>query len=98
MKSYRKIKSVELTIAILKFMGQEIQPVSGQEIATALGEAHGTVMCHLVTLEEGGFLRKVYDRYEIGLYLGVLWTSIKASRDARVNDAKSDLKKIGAER
>ena len=64
MSTYKRIKSVELTIAILKFMAQEIQPVSGKEIAEALNEPHGTIMCHLATLEEGGFVRKVYDRYE----------------------------------
>lgn len=98
MSTYKRIKSVELTIAILKFMAQEIQPVSGKEIAEALNEPLGTIMCHLATLEEGGFVRKVYDRYEIGIYFGVLWTSIKASRDARINEAQSDLEKIGADK
>jgi len=97
MASYRRIKSVELTIAILKFMGQEVQPVSGNEIAKALGEPHGTIMCHLVTLEDGGFVKRVYDRYEIGIYFGTLWTSLKISRQARANDAQMDLKQIGVE-
>ena len=95
MKSYRRIKSVELTISILKFMAQEIQPVSGKEISQAIGEPHGTIMCHLVTLEEGGFVKRVYERYEIGVYLGVLWASIKASREAMADSSNSDLKKIG---
>lgn len=95
MKSYRRIKSVELTMAILKFMAQEVQPVSGKEIAGALNEPHGTIMCHLVTLEEGGFVKRVYDRYEIGVYLGVLWASIRASREAMAESAERDLHKIG---
>jgi len=95
MKSYKKIKSVELTIAILKFMGQEVQPVSVNEIEQALGEPAATLRCHLVTLEKGGFVKQVYDRYEIGIYFGTLWASIKASREARINDAGNDLAKIG---
>ena len=97
MTTYRRIKSVELTISILKFMAQEIQPVSGKEIASALEEPHGTIMCHLSTLEEGGFVKRVYDRYELGLYLGVIWTSIKTSRSARINEAQNDLNKITIE-
>lgn len=96
MKSYRRIKSVELTISILKFMAQEVQPVAGQEIAQALGEPASTIKCHLVTLEDGGFVKQVYDRYEIGIYFGTLWESIRASREARINEAEADLEKIGA--
>ncbi|MFH1157083.1 MAG: hypothetical protein V1793_25075 [Pseudomonadota bacterium] len=97
MTTYRRIKSVELTISILKFMAQEIQPVSGNEIADALNEPHGTIMCHLVTLEDGGLVKRVYDRFEIGIYFGVLWAAIKSSRQARISESNSDLNKITIE-
>ncbi|WP_035238102.1 helix-turn-helix domain-containing protein [Desulfobacter vibrioformis] len=96
MTSYRKLAAVEKTIAILKFMAQEVQPVSATEIANAVGEPFGTVMCHLATLEEGGLVRKVYERYELGIYWGVIWESIKQSRMSMRNLANNDLEKIGA--
>ncbi len=95
--SYRRIESVELTIAIIKYMAQKVQPVSGNEIAEALAKPHGTVMCHLATLEEGGFVKRAGGGFEIGIYLGVIWASIKSSRQARISEAHSDLNKITIE-
>jgi len=81
----------------LKFMANEIQPVSGKEISEALKEPHGTIMCHLVTLEEGGFVRKVYERYELGLYLATIRTSVKRSRELMIDRASRDLGQINEE-
>ncbi len=94
MKKYRRIKAVELTISILKYMAQKVQPVSGQEVAKALGESHGTIMCHLTTLEDGGFVKRVGEGFEIGIYLGVFWASIQTSRKSRISKAQADLEKI----
>lgn len=98
MTSYKRIDAAKTTIDILKFMAQEVRPVSGKEIAQALGKPHGTVMCYLVTLEDGGFVKRVYDRYEIGVYLGVVWESIRLSRESRINAAQRDLGRIGVEK
>jgi DNA-binding IclR family transcriptional regulator len=96
MKSYTKIGAVEKAIEIIKFMAQEIQPVSPTEISNAVGMKFGTVMSHLATLEAGGLVQKRYERYELGVYLGVVWESIKQSRTSMRNFAHNDLEKIGA--
>lgn len=96
MKSYTKIGAVQKSIEIMKFMAREVQPVSPTEISNAVGIPFHTVMSHLATLEDDGLVQKVYERYEIGIFWGVFWNSIKASRESILNSARNDLEKIGA--
>lgn len=36
-----------------------------------------TAMCHIKTLEDAGFVRKVVDGYEIGPQLPLIWAGYK---------------------
>ncbi len=91
MSSYNKIGAVQKSIAIMKFMAREVQPVSPTEIANAVEIPFHTVMCHLSTLEEGGFVKRVYERYELGIYLATIRASLKRSRELTKASADKDL-------
>ncbi|WP_316347656.1 helix-turn-helix domain-containing protein [Desulfuromonas acetoxidans] len=78
MTTYKRIAAVELTTRILKMLAAQKKPVPGQEVARALDAANGTIMCHLATLEDAGFVRKVGEHYELGMELALFWARKKA--------------------
>ena len=57
MATYQRINAVKVTVTILRYLAEQKQPVSGQDIAAAIGVPHGTVMCHLATLEDERLVR-----------------------------------------
>ena len=59
MTTYRRISAVTVAVRILRFMSEQRDMVSGQEIARAIEMPHGTVMCHLATLEDERLVRSV---------------------------------------
>ena len=78
-KSYRKIEAVRKAGEILKYLGQLKKPTTGAEIATAVGLASGTAMCHLATLEDLGFVQRVGDHWRIGTGLALIWARVKSN-------------------
>ena len=78
MSTYKRIAAVQLTIRILKMLAEQKKPVSGQEVTRALDAAHGTVMCHLATLEDDGFVRRIGEHYELGMELALFWARKKS--------------------
>ncbi len=91
MTTYRRIKAVELTAAVIKFLGKQAVPVSAQQIADAVGDAYSTVMCHLATLEDAGFAKQTNGNWELGLYLGVIWVALKKKKEEAYQRAQEEL-------
>lgn len=96
MTTYRRIKSVQLTIRIMKFLARNIEPIAGNVIATGLNEPVGTIMCHLSTLEDDGFVKRTGEHYSLGVYLATIRTSVRRSRELAIEQAQSDLDLIKA--
>ena len=67
MTTYKRIEAVKKAGEILKYLANQKEPVNGPAIATAVNLPVGTVMCHLATLEDLGFVRTLGDRFEIGM-------------------------------
>jgi DNA-binding IclR family transcriptional regulator len=95
MSTYRRIAAVELTTRILKMLNDQKQPVGGQEVARALDEKHGTVMCHLATLEDAGFVRRIGEHYELGMELALFWARKKSQLENSVATATDVLNQLG---
>ena len=72
-QSYRKIEAVTKTLEILEFLSTRRDPVSGPDVARAVGLPVGTVMCHLATLEEKNFIRRVGGCIELGMGAATIW-------------------------
>ena len=94
MSTYRRIAAVELTTRILKMLADQKQPVGGQEVARALDEKHGTVMCHLATLEDAGFVRRIGEHYELGMQLALFWARKKSQLENSVVVATDALNRL----
>ncbi|TAN40768.1 MAG: IclR family transcriptional regulator [Nitrospirae bacterium] len=77
-KTYSRIDAVRKTANILKFLGDQREPVSPAEVSKAVEMPTGTVMCHLVTLEECGFAEMIGEKYRIGMGAAMLWARYKS--------------------
>ncbi len=82
---------------ILKFLARQIKPVTSSEVAKALSLPISTVMCHLVTLEDGGFVERTEESFTIGIYMAVMWVSVRTSRENTIKKAQKDLDLITME-
>lgn len=91
-KSYKRVAAVSTAINVLKHLAEQREPVSGQQIAEALGAPYGTVMCHLVTLNEHRFVRQIGDAWELDMGIGVIWARYKAQLEGKIEALSSQLR------
>lgn len=95
MSSYNRIAAVTKALQILRFLADQKKPVSGKEVASAMGMAHGTVMCHLATMEDERFVRKAGEHFELGQEAGLLWARRKSSLAANITRSHGELNELG---
>lgn len=93
-KTYKRIAAIRTTNAILKYMSGCKESVGGAEIAKATGIKEGTVMCHLATLEDVGFVQGVGDRWKLGMGLALIWARVKSSLEADKQRIEDNLKEL----
>ncbi|MEJ2695580.1 MAG: helix-turn-helix domain-containing protein [Candidatus Sulfobium sp.] len=96
-KSYKRIEAVRRAGEILKFLANQKEPITAPAIAHVTGAPLPTVMCHLVTLEELGFVQVINDRWRIGLGLGLIWARVKANLEGERDRIERDLESIRVE-
>lgn len=80
--SYKRIEAVRKTGEILKCLAHQKDPVTAPVISQAVNLPTPTVMCHLSTLEELGFVQGVGDRWRLGLGLALIYARVKSSLEA----------------
>lgn len=93
--SYRRIEAVRVSINILRFLGEQKEAVSGQEVARAMEMPHGTVMCHLSTLEEERLVRCIGGAWELDMGMAMFWARKKAQLGSRIARDTNDLQQLG---
>jgi len=93
--SYKRIESVRVSINVLRHLAEQKEPVSGQDIARAMEIPHGTVMCHLVTLEEERLVRSIGGAWELDMGLAMFWARKKAQLANNIANDTRKLKEIG---
>ncbi|HBI16246.1 MAG TPA: IclR family transcriptional regulator [Desulfobulbaceae bacterium] len=94
MTTYRRIAAVKTAIEILRFLAEQKQAVSGQDIAVAVDAPHGTVMCHLATLEDERLVRCVGGAWEFDLGMSFFWAKRKAMLEGRIARDSAELKQL----
>ena len=95
MSSYNRIAAVKTTVAILRHLADQKGPVSGQDVARAVDAPHGTVMCHLATLEDERLVRAVGGVWELDMGLALFWARKKSQLHGQVERATADLSQLG---
>lgn len=94
MKSYRRIAAADLTLQIIEFMADQRGPVTGQDVAAALGQKYDTVLCHLATQQDRNFVRQVGDRFELGDRLPYCWARYRTGLQSKAERINHELKKL----
>lgn len=96
MTSYQRIGAIKVTVAILRYLAEQKQPVTGQAIARAVDAPHGTVMCHLATLEDERLVRAVGGAYELDMGLALFWARKKSQLQGQIERATAELNQLEA--
>lgn len=94
MTTYKRIAAVTKAGEILKYLANQKEPVAGAEVAKAVELQAGTVMCHLATLEDLGFVERIGDRVRLGMGVAMLWARVKSNKEtdqAKINGDLRDL-------
>lgn len=96
MGTYKRISAVKIAADILRFLADQKDPVSGSEIAAAVGIKYGTVMCHLATLEDERFARKINgaEAFVLGQELALLWSRCKSNLTANRERIDNEIKRL----
>ncbi len=94
--SYKRLQAVSTTISILRYLSEQREPVSGQDIAKTLKIPHGTVMTHLATLDDAGFIRFSCDgNCELGTGLALLFYRYRSNLEGKIDKLNKELESIG---
>ena len=91
MASYNRIGAVRTTIAVLRHLSEQREPLSGQDVAQAVGVPHATAMCHLATLEDEGLVRSVGGCYELGTGMALLYARYKSLLEGKIEKLNKEL-------
>ena len=94
MSSYNRIAAVKTTVAILRHLADQKGPVSGQDVARAVDAPHGTVMCHLATLEDERLVRSVGGAWELDMGLALFWARKKSQLQGAIARATDELNQL----
>ena len=96
MSSYNRITAVKVAVAILRHLADQRQPISGQDVAKSVGIPHGTVMCHLATLEDEHLVRSVGGAWELDMGLALFWARKKSQLQGQIARATGELNQLEA--
>lgn len=94
MTSYKRIEAVKVSVSILRYLADQKGPVSGKDVASAVEVPHGTVMCHLSTLEDEHLVRSVGGAWELDMGLALFWARTKARLAGRIAHDTENLTKL----
>lgn len=94
MTSYRRIESVRKALEILEFLAHRKEPATAKELSVAVNIPEGTTMCHLVTMEDARFVRRVGDGYEVGMNAALVWARKKTLLESERDRVDRDLAKL----
>jgi len=81
--SYRRIGAVRTAMDVLEQLAQCNDLVTGKQLAEQMGLPYGTVMSHLATLCDGGYVIQVGEGYRIGARMSLFWVRTKAELEAK---------------
>jgi DNA-binding IclR family transcriptional regulator len=96
MSSYNRIAAIKVTVSILRYLADQKQAVSGQDVSRAVDVPHGTVMCHLATLEDEHLVRSVGGAWELDMGLALFWARKKAQLQGTIERATDELNRLEA--
>ncbi len=95
--TYRRIKSVNTAFEILEYLADQRELVTGAQVAADLNVPFPTVMCHLATALDRGYVQVVGEQYRLGMKLAVFWARMKSLKEGELQRAQQDLDILNGE-
>jgi DNA-binding IclR family transcriptional regulator len=95
--TYKRIRSVYTTLKILEHLSDCREPITGSQIANDLDLPFHTVMCHLATHQDKGYVQVIGDKYKLGMKLAVFWARMKSIKEHELQGVQSDLQVLNGE-
>lgn len=96
-ESYHRITAVNVALDIIEAVADAKSGIRPGEIAAVTGIPKPTVMCHLITMAERGYIMKTGETYRLGMKAASLWAKVRAALEAHRDLLNESLKQIGAE-
>lgn len=90
-KSYKPVQSNHKFIDIIEYLLQQTAPVTGTQIANALGMPLGTVMSQLMPAVERKWIKETNELYEPGLRLMGMYSAYKMGLVTKIDSLRRDL-------
>lgn len=95
MSTYKRIEAVTKTTQIIDYLARvKDEAATGPQIAQAVNLSVGTVMCHLATLEDAGYVTAVGGGYRLGMKLALHWARVKSTLEGQRDRVNRDLESI----
>ncbi len=94
MSSYSRIGAVKVTVAILRYLADQRQPITGQDVARGTDLPLGTAMSHLATLQDEKLVRSVCGGWELDMGLALFWARKKSQLQGQIARAEDELNKL----
>ena len=95
--TYRRIGAVKTTFDVLEYLADCREPVTASQVAADLGVPFATVMCHLATQQDNGYVQVIGDKYKIGMKMAVFWARVKSAKESEIQDVQRDLRILNGE-
>jgi len=92
--TYRRIKAVEIATRVLEYLSTKKNMATLTDVSTALELPAATVMCHLETLKDRGFVTEINGAYTLGMKVAMLWARIKANLEGKIREMESQVKTL----
>lgn len=93
---YKRVGAVKTAFEILEHLADRAGPVTPKDIGIALRLPYGTVMSHVATLSDGGYIVQGADGgVRIGTRMSVFWLRLKAQSEMRKTTIEQALTLLG---
>ena len=93
---YKRIGAVKTAMEMLEHISNQPGKTSPKEIAIALRLPYGTVMSHLATLCDGGYITMTPEGgVQIGVRLSLFWLRLKAVAETKRTTIEQALGMLG---
>ena len=92
--SYKRIESSVKTLQLLDYLMRQKDALTAKEIEAGFGMAMGTLMTHLKTLEDEGWIEPIREHYRISMKMAIGWARKKSQLESEIEKKQNELSSI----
>lgn len=92
--TYKRIAASAKTLQVFEYIGTQRTPPTSQQIAAGVDLNQNTVMTHLATLEDAGWIEKLPSGYRMSMKIALLWARKKSMLEHEIDQKQRELQSI----